>query len=70
MMGPVESPCTVSKKIGVADRGTRIINRIHHNNFNSLKASMVTGFADMPREETTLLLINRSPLQPPRLLFF
>ena len=31
---------------------------------------MVTGFADMPREETTLLLMNRSPLQPPRLLFF
>ena len=51
-------------------RGARIINRNHHNNFNSLKASMVTGFADMPREETTLLLMNRSPLQPPRLLFF
>ena len=51
-------------------RGARIINRIHHNNVNSLKASMVTGFAEMSREETTLLLMNSSPLQPPRLLFF
>ena len=51
-------------------RGARIINRIHHNNFNSLKASMVTGFAEMSRKENTLLLMNRYPLQPPRLLFF
>ena len=38
-----------------------------HNNLNSLKASMVTGLANMPRKKTTLLLMNRSPLQPPRL---
>ena len=69
MVGPIEGPFTVSKK-NWGCRGARIINRNHHNNFNSLKASMVTGFADMPREETTLLLMNRSPLQPPRLLFF
>ena len=51
-------------------RGAQIINRIHYNNFSSLKATMVsTGFADMPREETTLQLMNRSPLQTPRLLF-
>ena len=30
---------------------------------------MVTRFAEMPREETTLLLMNRSPLQPSRLSF-
>jgi len=51
-------------------RGARIINWIHHNNFNTLKASMVTGFADMLREETTLLLMNRSPLQPLDYYFF
>ena len=30
---------------------------------------MMTVFPDMPREETTLLLMNRSPLQPPGLFF-
>ena len=42
----------------------RIINRIHHNNVNSLKATMVTRFADMPREGTTILLIKCSPCNP------
>ena len=45
-------------------RGERIINRAHHNTLISLKAYIVTGFADMPREETTLLLIIRSPCNP------
>ena len=38
-------------------RGEQILNRIHNNTLDSLKASMVTGFADIPREETTLLLM-------------
>ena len=45
-------------------RGARIINRIRHNNFKSLKATMVNRFADMPREGTTLLLMNGSPCNP------
>ena len=44
-----------------------IINRIH---YNSLQASKVTGFAVMPREETTLLFMIRSPLKPHGPFFF
>ena len=50
-------------------REKRIINRIHNNTLDFLKASIMTGFADMPREENTLLLMICSSLQPPGILF-
>ena len=30
------------------------MTRVHHNTLNSLKASIVVQFADMPREESTI----------------
>ena len=59
-----------SPKKNRGSRGALITNRIHYNNLNSLKASMVTEFTDMHREETTLLLMNRSPCNPLDHYFF
>ena len=54
MVVPVEGLFTVSERIGVAEvRGSSTGSTI--TIFNSLKASMVTGFAEMSREKTTLM---------------
>ena len=54
MVVPVVGLHTVSERIGVAEvRGSSTGSTI--TIFNSLKASMVTGFAEMSREKTTLM---------------
>ena len=69
MVGPVEGPFTVSKEIGVEKgRGLSIGSTI--TILTPWRPPLWPGLRTCPGKETTLLLMNRLPLQPPRLLFF
>ena len=60
---PVDDPfppttlCTIIY-FGGLEASEGIIIRTHHNTFDSLKASMVTLFADMPSKKSALALVT------------